>query len=181
MIYLFEFFVFAFLGWIVDSIYHSITIKKIVISGYFRGVPLCPIYGFGGILLLNSFAFLSDQPFWLTILITTILIVTFEFFGGKLTEHFLGERLWDYSKEFLNLNGYISLWHSFLWLIGTSISYLIIGHKVNLIIDWFKSKLIINPNLEVIIMFVILIFGFWLIIHNKKLRLSKLLKNNSKE
>lgn len=176
MIYIFEFFVFAFLGWIVDSIYYSITTKKIVISGYFKGVPLCPLYGFGGILVLNNFAFLSNQPFWLTILITTILIVTLEFFGGKLTEHFLGERLWDYSKEFLNVDGYISLWHSFLWLVGTSFFYLIIGHKVDLIITWFNSKLTLNQNLEVIIMFIILIFGFWLTINNKKLRLSKLLK-----
>lgn len=181
MIYLFEFFTFSFFGWVIDSLYCSISTKKIVFSGYFRGVPLCPIYGFGGILLLNNFALLSDQPFWVTIVVSTFLVVLLELIGGWFSEHFLDEKLWDYSGDKFNLGGYISAFHSFLWLIAITILYLLIGHKMNSIFNWLNSKITLDPHLEVIILFVILSVTFWLTLHNKKLRLSKLSRKRLSE
>jgi uncharacterized membrane protein len=175
MIYIIEFFIFAFLGWILDSTYSSIKRKKLVISGYFKGLPFCSIYGFGGILLINNFAFLDSQPAWLVILITTILVVALEYVGGLFVEHFLGERLWDYFNERFNVI-YISAWHSFLWLIVVSFSYFIFGRQADVSIAWLKEKIILDSNLEVLLVFVFLIGAFFLTMHNKKVRLAKLAK-----
>lgn len=174
MIYLLEFFAFSFFGWVIDSIYCSISTRKIVFSGYFRGVPLCPIYGFGGILLLNNFALLIDQSFWVTIVVSTFLVVLLELIGGWFSEHFLDEKLWDYSGDKFNLGGYISAFHSFLWLIAITILYVLIGHRTHLIFNWLNSKITMDPHLEVIVLFAILSAAFWLTLHNKKLRLSEL-------
>ncbi|NMB80816.1 MAG: putative ABC transporter permease, partial [Ignavibacteria bacterium] len=175
--YIIEFFLFSFFGWVIDSAYSSMTAKKFVSSGYFIGFPLCPIYGFGGIILLNSFAYMADRPWWLAVLVTTILVVALEYFGGKFAEHFLEERLWDYSKEKFNIDGYISAWHSFLWLVTVAAAYLLIGNKANLIIEWFNSLIRLNINLEVIITFMILSLAFWLTTINKKARLLRIAKN----
>lgn len=176
MVYIIEFFLFAFAGWVMDSSYCSLWHKKIIISGYFKGYPFCPIYGFGGIILLNSFALMKNQPFWITIGITTLLVIILEFVGGWFAEHFLEEKLWDYSREPLNLGGYISAWHSFLWLVVVSIAYLLIGGKSYDIVTWFDSLIAINKNLEVLLALVVISLVFWATIENKKLRLSKLTK-----
>lgn len=174
MLYVVQFFLFAFVGWIVDSSYSSLVRKKIVISGYFRGIPLCPIYGFGGILLVNSFALLSAQPVWLTIVVTTILVVALEYVGGWLAEHLLDEKLWDYSKERWNLGGYISAWHSFLWLLAVSGCYLLFGRQAGDYIAWLDSRLTLNSALEVLLIFALLVAAFFLTSHYKKVRLGRL-------
>lgn len=160
----------------MDSTYSSLTQRKIIISGYFRGIPLCPIYGFGGILLLHTFAFLSSAPAWLTIVTVTILVTILEYIGGWISEHLLEEKLWDYSDQPLNLEGYISAWQSFLWLIVVIVAYLPLGHRAGIYINWLDSYLTINPNLQVVINFLIISFAFWATIRNKKLRLAKIAK-----
>lgn len=174
MSYIIEFILFAFLGWIIDSSYCSLIHRKIIISGYFRGIPLCPIYGFGGIVLIHSFAFFIHAPFWLTILVTTFFVVLLEYVGGWVAEQILEEKLWDYSNESFNINGYISAWHSFLWLIGISIAYFLIGDKVSMYISWLNAQVILDTSLQVVLLFLLLVFAAWATIKNKSVRLSKL-------
>lgn len=174
MIYVLGFFVFAFIGWIIDTTYSSFSRKKITISGYFKGAPFCPIYGFGGILLFNNFALMSQQPPWLNIFTTTLYIIILEYVGGWFSEHFLDEKLWDYSDEKFNLNGYISAWHSYLWLILVTFAYLIFGHQTTYIFEWLSQQIKLDQRLEVTILFAIFIVALWLTAKNKKLRLAKL-------
>lgn len=181
MIHIIEFFVFAFVGWIIDTSYCSLWHKRIIISGYFRGVPLCPIYGFGGILLLNTFALMNGRPPWETILLTTLLVTVLEFVGGWFAEHLLEEKLWDYSKEPFNFGGYISAWHSFLWLIVVSVSYPLMGKRSYDFVQWINSRITLDKNLEVILVFVIFGLAIWATIENKNSRLSKLAKQKLDE
>jgi len=180
LLYLLEFLVFAFVGWIIDSLYSSIEKKRLIFSGYFRGIPLCPIYGFGGILLFNSFELLSAWPIYFLIPMSTFLIVALEYAGGVLSEHLLDERLWDYSGEEFNLNGYISLWHSFLWLILTTVFYLTLFIPFRITINYLEPRLRLDSSLEVLLLFVILIFSFLLTSHHRKLRLKKILDEELK-
>lgn len=174
LVYLKEFFLFAFLGWMVDSLYSSISKKKFISSGYFRGVPLCPIYGFGGILLLNSFFSFKHLSAWQVVIITTILIILLEYVGGWLTEHLLDERLWDYSGEWLNIHGYISAWHGFLWLMTTSILYRLFIRQEDAFLMFLKPKTQLTQSQEVVFCFFVLIVGLGLTSYNKKIRLTKL-------
>jgi len=180
MLYLLEFFIFAFLGWIVDSTYCSIEEKKFVSSGYFPGIPMCPIYGFGGILLMNTFAISYLQPAWITIVIATLMVIALEYVGGWLCEHLLDEKLWNYSNEFLNLNGYISLWHSFLWLIAVATAYWLIGAKSADLLAWLETKVAVEQHSQVFIYMFLLMGIFWLTVKTKKLRLAKLAQKEIK-
>jgi len=181
MIYIIEFFFFAFIGWITDSLYGSIKHKHKVISGYFKNIPLCPIYGFGGILLLNSFALLKNEPAWSVILITTILIIALEYIGGKLSEFVLEERLWDYSNERYHLHGYISAWHSFLWFAAVTFLYFLIGADAGIYIEMLSKKIAIDSHLQVIIILAVIGFLIWATVKNKKSRLLKRLEKQVAE
>lgn len=125
-----EFFIFSFIGWIVDSLYRSlIKNHKLVNAGYFRG-PICPIYGIGGVLLLyvlKNFIFL---PFPWLMIVATLFMVSLEYFGGKFSERFLHVRLWDYRQSKFNLDGYIDLLHSFYWLVLVIFFYLVLFKQI---------------------------------------------------
>ncbi len=42
------FFIYSFLGWVLESITKTIAMKKPVNSGFLYG-PICPIYGIGAV------------------------------------------------------------------------------------------------------------------------------------
>lgn len=172
LIYLLQFFLFSFLGWIIDSLYCSIGNQKWMSSGYFKGIPLCPIYGFGGILLLNNFVVLNSQSPYLIVTTTTILIILLEYFGGWFAENFLGEKLWDYSNEKFNLHGYISLWHSFLWLIVVTVIYFFLGEFSVRFVTHLQNSLKITADVDVFLTFIFLVIASLVTFKNKTNRLS---------
>ncbi|HPS40764.1 MAG TPA: putative ABC transporter permease [Candidatus Woesebacteria bacterium] len=177
LFYLAEFLLFAFCGWIIDSVFSSITSKKWISSGYFPGVPLCPIYGFGGIIMFNSFALLNNQGALASIIITTFLVILLEYVGGWLAEHLLEEKLWDYSNEKWNFGGYISLWHSFLWLVLVGIVYFVLAHPINTLLAWLKAQLLINPSIEVLLTLTFVFIFLLLTFKTKEKRLKRLSLN----
>ena len=181
MIYIIEFFVFAFIGWITDSLYGSIKHKRKVISGYFKNVPLCPIYGFGGILLLNSFALLHHAPAWLVIVVTTLLIIALEYVGGRLAEFVLEERLWNYSHERYHIHGYISAWHSFLWLVAVTFLYFLIGADAGIYIERLSATITVDVHLQVILVFAVIGVFTWATMKHKKSRLLRRLEKQVAE
>lgn len=113
-IYLIEFLLFSFLGWLLDSSYRSITEKKLVNAGYFKG-PLCPIYGFGGLALLFIFKYFALLPLFPLFILAGISLVVVEYLGGLFAEYFLHLKLWDYSSSRYHLGGHIDLLHSSYW------------------------------------------------------------------
>ena len=110
------FFLFAtMIGWVLDSGYRSIIDKRWTNAGFFIG-PFCPIYGFGGLLLLLMVSFLSDLPFAARCGIYFLGMSLVEFAGGVFTTKVLKVRLWDYSDAPMNIMGHVDLLHSFYWL-----------------------------------------------------------------
>ena len=45
------FFIYAFLGWVMETIYSLMVLGHFTKRGFLFG-PLCPIYGFGAILMI---------------------------------------------------------------------------------------------------------------------------------
>lgn len=113
-LYLLEFLFFSFLGWLLDSSYRSLTERKWVNAGYFKG-PFCPIYGFGGLALLSVFTYFSFLPLFILFMVAGISLVIVEYLGGVFAEHFLRLKLWDYSSSHYHLGGHIDLLHSSYW------------------------------------------------------------------
>lgn len=111
--YVFCFFVYAFLGYVCEVIYCSIGQKKLVNRGYLY-MPVCPIYGFGAVIILLSMLPISKMwylVFFLGILLTT----TLEYLTSYIMEIIFHMRWWDYSKRKLNINGRVCLLNSLLF------------------------------------------------------------------
>ncbi len=107
------FFLYSFLGWVVEVIYAAVTRGVFVNRGFLNG-PVCPIYGVGMTAVIAILApfrrrLLVLIPF--SILFTTLL----ELVTGFLMEKIFHHRWWDYSKEPFNLGGYVCLKFSLLW------------------------------------------------------------------
>ena len=117
-----EFLFFAFIGWILDSGYRSIVDKKLINAGYFKG-PFCPIYGFGGIILIFILNLCSSLSFVPLILIASFSMVLVEYVGGIYSEKVLKIKLWDYSNTTYNLGGHIDVLHSFYWVVLVVLFY----------------------------------------------------------
>ena len=97
----------------MESIFRSIIEKKIINTGFLKG-PICPIYGFGAVLLLMATKKLYKKPF-LKFLIATIAFTLFEYMVSFILEMLFGLRWWDYSNDFLNIQGRVSLLYSIFW------------------------------------------------------------------
>ena len=105
--YIYIFFFFGIAGWIWECSLYLIRDHVLVNRGTKYG-PWVPIYGYGGILVilfLNRFRHSKLRVFFYGIIISTC----FEYLTSVLLQYGLGVVYWDYSDEFLNLNGRISL------------------------------------------------------------------------
>lgn len=101
------FFVYSFLGWLMEVIISLIKHHKFIDRGFFIG-PLCPIYGFGGIaiyILLNRYMKEPIILFLMSVIICSIL----EYFTSYIMEKIFKNRWWDYSDMKYNINGRICL------------------------------------------------------------------------
>lgn len=107
------FFIYSFLGWLIETIYALFVHGYFVKRGFLFG-PLCPIYGFGAVVLIISTNKLYKKPF-LKFLIATIAFTVFEYMVSFILEMLFGLRWWDYSNDFLNIQGRVSLLYSILW------------------------------------------------------------------
>lgn len=121
------FLIYAFLGWIVEVIFHVVAQGVIVNRGFLNG-PLCPIYGLGMLLILYILLPISDNL--IVLLFGGIILTTsIELFGGWILEKLFHMRWWDYSEEPFNLHGYICVKFSIAWGLGV-VSVIRILHPV---------------------------------------------------
>ena len=100
-------------GWIWESCYVSAMERRWVNRGFLHG-PLLPIYGSGALVILISTIRVKDN-LWLVFLFGMIAATALEYVTGAVMEKLFKVRYWDYSKQKLNLNGYICLTSSLAW------------------------------------------------------------------
>ena len=114
------FIVYSFMGWVMETIFASINQRKFINRGFLIG-PLTPIYGFGAILIIQSTRWIDNILIdsyistLMSIFISTLLVTILEFITGFTLERVFSTKWWDYSKNALNLKGYICLKYSLLW------------------------------------------------------------------
>lgn len=140
------FLVYAFLGWLLETGYAIYATGGFVKRGFLYG-PICPIYGWGAIILiqfLNKYKNNSIKMF----IVSAIVFSVFEYLVSYGLEALFSAKWWDYSNEFFNLNGRISIFFSFVWGI---FGILFINHihpfiksKVNKILDKMPYFLKVN-------------------------------------
>ncbi len=117
------FFIFAFLGWVLESLYSVYELGHFTKRGFLYG-PICPIYGYGAIMLitfLNKYKNNSFKLFFYSI----VTFSAFEYLVSFILDALFAAHWWDYTNDFFNLNGRISIFYSFAWGI---IAILFINH-----------------------------------------------------
>ena len=107
------FMIYAFLGWVCETIYCSLIERHFVERGFLRG-PLCPIYGAGSLAVLWLLSpFGENIP--LIFLLGAIVASSLEYITSFLMEKIFHMRWWDYSKHRFNLNGRVCMLNSVLF------------------------------------------------------------------
>lgn len=99
------FLIFCLIGWVWEVVLAFITEGTFVKRGTLHG-PWLPIYGTGGVLILVALKRLRERPV-VEFLATMGLCGAIEYFSSWALEMMHGERWWDYTGYFLNLNGRI--------------------------------------------------------------------------
>jgi uncharacterized membrane protein len=119
------FFVYSFLGWILDTSYRSL-LDGAFAPGSVTFLPFTPIYGFGALAILSIDHFFKTKSILLKFFVFALIATMIEYAGGVYTESVLGVKLWDYSDQLFNYHGIISLLNSFYWgILGIALTEVI--------------------------------------------------------
>ncbi len=110
------FIIYAFLGWCVEVCFCTIVTNKWVNRGFLNG-PVCPIYGFGMLIIVTSLTPLKHNPL-LLFLGAMILCSLLELITGYLLKKLFHTSWWDYSDQKFQIGGYICLKFSLAWGLG---------------------------------------------------------------
>ncbi len=139
------FFIYCFIGWIIESTYVSVRSLHFVNRGFLR-LPLLPLYGSGAIIML-----------WLSLPVQGNLFLVFLFgmLGASALEYVTGyamERLfkmkyWDYSNNPFNLNGYVCLTNSIAWGFLT----LLLTEVIHRPLEWLVLRLNVTVCISLVI------------------------------
>ncbi len=107
------FIAYSLLGWIGEVVYCFILDRRFTNRGFLNG-PLCPVYGFGGLLVAYPLAGLASNPvalFFAAALATSAL----EYATGWALETLFSTKWWDYSRYKLQIHGRVWIVNSALF------------------------------------------------------------------
>lgn len=126
------FFIYSFIGWVVEVIYYGVTEEQFINRGMLAG-PICPVYGLGfyaGIWLFEQF----QDNFLVIFFGTAAAATTVELIAGVILYHTFHMRWWDYSDYKLNFRGYICARFFLYWGIACSLGIYVLHPIVKWII-----------------------------------------------
>ena len=158
--YIMFFLIYGFLGFLLETIFRSITGRKIFISRGFLTNGFCPLYGICGILIVEIFTLceLMINSTFLTLLSATlasIIAVTFlEYITGRMLDRVFHFKLWDYNQNLLNLHSYICLEFSLLW----GIVAIILSNFIHPLIEIFVFAIPYNIGIPISVAFLSVLF-----------------------
>lgn len=105
---------YSFLGWVMETVYCSVKERRFVFRGFLKG-PICPIYGFGVLMMVLFLSRFTQKNVFLFYLVATVTMSAWEYFVGWLLEVTTHMKYWDYSDHRFNLKGRICLNTSLFW------------------------------------------------------------------
>jgi len=178
--YVLLFFIYSFIGWIIEFTFFSLKTKKISDRGFLIG-PFLPIYGTGGIIMTLLLQKYVDDPL-VVILVGAIFCSTLEYTTSYLMEKLFKARWWDYSHMRFNLNGRISLLTSTLFGLG---GYFTITFINPFMFSIFDSIPITVLNITAITLSIVLlvdaIISFKIIFNIRKINIKFSFQDNTEE
>jgi uncharacterized membrane protein len=127
------FFIYSFVGWIVEVVYYGVTEGKFINRGFLAG-PLCPVYGLGfyaAVWLFKPFV----GNFFVIFFGMAAAATLVELIAGIILYHTFHMRWWDYSDYKLNFRGYICLRFFIYWGIACSLGIYVLHPAVLWLVD----------------------------------------------
>lgn len=144
--YLTYFFIYAFVGWILEVSFKAMRRGVFVNSGFLNG-PYCPVYGFGAVAVLY-FLSLVDSSNKIVLLIASMFIASLiELITGFVLEKLFNMKWWDYSDKVLNIGGYICLEFSLIWAALCFILYEAIHPLIVQLVSQFSINFLLGFDL----------------------------------
>lgn len=137
--FLWFFLIYAFLGWCTEVAYAAACRGIFVNRGFLNG-PVCPVYGFGMVLVIVALTPLLDSKLLLfggAFVLTSAL----EWVTGFVLEKCFHDKWWDYSDMPFNLNGYICLKFSLIWGFACVLIMDILHPTIVRFVDWIPRML----------------------------------------
>lgn len=112
----------GFLGWLLDTVYRSITEQAFSHAGYLEAltgivIPFLPVYGFGTLLIYFSRIELREKNIITKAAAYGISLTLLELIAGIFTILTLQKPLWDYSASAYNYLGIIDGTHTMFWIV----------------------------------------------------------------
>ena len=155
------FLIYAIIGWLLETAFAIGVLGHFVKRGFLYG-PLCPIYGYGAVILISCLKKYKSNPLKL-FTYAAIVFSVFEYIAGFILDALFSARWWDYTNDFMNLNGRISIFYSFAWgiiaLIFIHFVHPFIEKKVKKILKKIPNKvqiIIINTSFVILVVDTIL-------------------------
>lgn len=146
------FFIYSFLGWIVEEIDVLIETKKLTYRGFLIG-PICPIYGVVSLLMILTLSSYIDSVFM--IFCASFIMCSFvEYMTSLILEKIFNVRWWDYSRMKFNIEGRVVLRNSvFFGLAGVLLIYYV---------NPYLLEVLSNINMNVFTKFEYLFVGIFI-------------------
>ena len=177
--YIVYFLLFSMIGWLLDSCYSSLEKKEFVNSGYFHELPICPMYGFGGVALILAMEYLEGYPMLVAIIISALMLTMIEYVGGIFCITIMKERLWDYRSHKWNIHGHIDALHALYWLLLTIVFYHYFYPTIRYIHVMTWSGRHISPHTDATIFFLFCFAAFIFTAKRRHVRLNRAISASS--
>ena len=147
------FFIYSFVGWVVEVVYYGITEGKFINRGFLAG-PLCPVYGLGFYAAIWIFEPLRNNFFIIFFGMATACTIV-ELIAGVILYHTFHMRWWDYSDYKLNFRGYICLRFYIYWGIAASLGIYVLHPTVKWIINHINDTV----KIGIVVFFVVILIA----------------------
>ena len=141
------FFIYSFVGWVVEVVYYGITEGKFINRGFLAG-PLCPVYDLGFYTAIWIFEPMKDNFMVIFFGMATACTIV-ELIAGIILYHAFHMRWWDYSDYKLNFRGYICLRFYIYWGIAASLGIYVLHPAVK----WLIAHINYPVRLGIVIFF----------------------------
>lgn len=129
----------SFVGWCIEVVDMTLETGEYQNRG-FLNMPICPIYGFGVLMIVVFFRPINNTFFPL-FFASMLLCTTFEFLIGWGMEKLFHARWWDYSHMKFNFKGYICLRNSLFFGLGCVLVVRVVQPVVEEAIDAIPVKI----------------------------------------